>query len=88
MSHSMTPILWESRWLRVPTGAAGMFLTSNKTGDEVKRGEQPGQVVDPLSDKTVRIVSPEDGVIIGMVVPTIVYTGDALFHLGLKRMLE
>jgi predicted deacylase len=78
----------KTRWLRVPTGAAGMFLTSHKTGDEVKRGEQLGEVVDPLSDKTAAIVSPDDGVIIGMVVPTVVYTGDALFHLGLERMLE
>jgi predicted deacylase len=48
-----------------------MFLTTHKTGDEVKRGDQLGEVVDPLSDKTVPIVSPDDGVIIGMVVPTV-----------------
>jgi predicted deacylase len=78
----------KTRWLRVPPGAGGMFLTSRKTGDEVKRGEQLGEVVDPLSDKSVPIVSPDDGVIIGMVVPTVVYTGDALFHVGLEKMLE
>jgi predicted deacylase len=78
----------KTRWLRVPPGAAGMFLTSLQTGDEVKRGEQLGEVVDPLSDKSARIVSPDDGVIIGMVVPTVVYTGDALFHLGLEKMQE
>jgi predicted deacylase len=78
----------KTRWLRVPPGAAGMFLTSHKTGDEVKRGEQLGEVVDPLSDKSAPIVSPDDGVIIGMVVPTTVYTGDALFHLGLERIQE
>jgi predicted deacylase len=78
----------KTRWLRVPPGAAGMFLTSRKTGDDVKRGEQLGEVVDPLSDKTVPIVSPDDGVIIGMVVPTIVYTGDALFHLGLEKIQQ
>jgi predicted deacylase len=78
----------KTRWLRVPPGAAGMFLTSRKTGDEVKRGEQMGEVVDPLSDKSVPIVSPDDGVIIGMVVPTVVYTGDALFHLGLEKIQQ
>jgi predicted deacylase len=78
----------KTRWLRVPPGAAGMFLTSYKTGDEVKRGEQLGEVIDPLSDKMAPVVSPEDGVIIGMVVPTMVYTGDALFHLGLEKILE
>jgi predicted deacylase len=78
----------KTRWLRVPPGAAGMFLTSHKTGDEVKRGQQLGEVVDPLSDNTAPIISPDDGVIIGMVVPTVVYTGDALFHLGLEKMRQ
>ena len=65
-----------------------MFLTTHKPGDEVKRGQELGEVVDPLSDKQSRIVSPDDGVIIGMVVPTVVYTGDALFHLGLEKLQE
>jgi predicted deacylase len=77
-----------TRWLRVPPGAAGMFLTSRKTGDEVKRGDQLGEVVDPLSDKTAPIISSDDGIIIGMVVPTMVYTGDALFHLGLEKLQQ
>ena len=78
----------KTRWLRVPPGAAGMFLTSHTTGDEVKRGEQLGEVVDPLSDNMAPIISPDDGIIIGMIVPTMVYTGDALFHLGLERIQE
>jgi hypothetical protein len=65
-----------------------MFLTTHRPGDKVKRGEQLGEVVDPLSDKRSPIISPSDGVIIGMVVPTIVYTGDALFHLGLEELPE
>ena len=78
----------KTRWLRVPPGGAGMFLTAHKPGDEVKRGEQLGEVVDPMSDTKSPIVSSDDGVIIGMVVPTIVYTGDALFHLGLEKVQE
>ena len=50
------------------------------------RGQQLGEVVDPLSDTTSPIISPDDAVIIGMEVPNVVYTGDALFHLGLERM--
>lgn len=76
----------KTRWLRVPPGAAGMFLTSRRPGDEVKRGDVLGEVVDPLSDKTAPIISPADGVIIGMVVPTVVTTGDGLFHLGLEKL--
>jgi predicted deacylase len=78
----------KTSWVRVPPGAAGMFLTSHKPGDEVVRGEQIGEVVDPLSDLNSPIVSPGDGVIIGMVVPTVVYTGDALFHIGLEKLQE
>jgi uncharacterized protein len=78
----------KTRWLRVPPGAAGMFLTAHKPGDVVVRGEQLGEVVDPLSDKKSPIVSSDDGVIIGMVVPTVVYTGDGLFHLGLDKVQE
>jgi uncharacterized protein len=76
----------KTRWLRVPPGAAGMFVTTHKPGDEVKRGEELGTVVDPLSDTTTAIVSSDDGVIIGMELPNVVYTGDALFHLGLAKM--
>jgi predicted deacylase len=77
-----------TRWLRVPPGAAGMFLTTLKPGDKVKRGDELGRVVDPLSDKESPIVSPDDGVIIGMEKPNVVYTGDALFHLGLEKLLQ
>ena len=84
----MATVYKKTRWLRVPPGAAGMFLTSHSAGDEVKRGEVLGEVVDPLSDKSTPIISPSDGVIIGMVVPTVVYTGDALFHLGLEKLQQ
>ncbi|MGD9632143.1 MAG: succinylglutamate desuccinylase/aspartoacylase family protein [Pirellulales bacterium] len=76
----------KTSWLRVPPGAAGMFLTLLKPGDEVKRGDTLGKVVDPLSDKETPILSPDDGVIIGMEKPNVVYTGDALFHLGLEKL--
>ena len=65
---------------------AGMFLTSQQLGDEVKRGDVLGDALDPLSDNTSSIISPNDGVVIGMAVPTVVYTGDALFHLGLEKL--
>jgi predicted deacylase len=76
----------KTKWLRVPPGAAGMFLTKIKPGDIVTKGQYLGEVVDPLSDSTAPITSTSDGVIIGMVAPTVVYTGDALFHVGLDRI--
>jgi len=76
----------KTRWLRVPPGAAGMFLTTRKPGDEVKKGDTLGKVVDPLSDIETPILSPWDGVIIGMEKPNVVYTGDALFHVGLEKL--
>lgn len=85
-AEQVATVFRKTHWLRVPKGAAGMFLTDHKPGDEVKSGQKLGDVVDPLSDKKSAIVSPNDGIIIGMVVPTIVYPGDALFHLGLERI--
>jgi predicted deacylase len=78
----------KTRWLRVPPGAAGMFLTRHKPGNAVKQGDVLGEVVDPFSDKTSQIIASDDGLIIGMEVPNIVYTGDALFHLGLEKMQQ
>lgn len=83
---SKATVYKKTSWLRVPPGAAGMFLTTRKPGDEVKKGDTLGTVVDPLSDKETLILSPWDGVIIGMEKPNVVYTGDALFHLGLEKM--
>jgi hypothetical protein len=85
---STATVYKKTSWLRVPPGAAGMFLTSRRPGDVVKRGETLGEVVDPISDKKFPIVAPDEGVIIGMVVPTVVYTGDALFHIGMDRADE
>ena len=34
------------------------------------------------------IVSPSDGVIIDMVVPTVVYTGDRMFHSAYEKIAE
>lgn len=84
-AESVATVRQKKCWLRVPNGAAGMFLTTHKRADEVKGGQKLGEVVHPLSDKKSDIVSPDDRVFIGMVVRTVVYPGDALFHLGLGR---
>ena len=81
-------VYMKTRWLRAPAGAAGMFLTTHKPGHEVARGQKLGEVVDPLSDAIFPVIAPVDGVIIGMEVPNVVYSGDALFHLGLEKMQE
>jgi len=84
----MATVYQKTRWLRVPMGAAGMFLTPHHPGDEVRHGDVLGKVVDPLSDKEFPIVSSDDGIIVGMVVPSVVLPGDALFHIGLEIAQE
>lgn len=86
-AHQAT-VYKKTSWLRVPKGAAGMFLTTLKPGDEVKQGDTLGKVVDPLSDKETPILSPWNGVIIGMEKPNVVYSGDALFHIGLEKLVK
>jgi predicted deacylase len=52
-----------SAWLRAPEG--GLLRAGPLTGDRVDKGEVIGQISDPFGERTVQVVSPEDGIIIG-----------------------
>ena len=72
----------QTRWVRVPSGLGGIFLTTRRPGDRVAAGEVLGSVTDPINDGRVDIVAPLAGRIIGMAVPQVVLPGSATFHLG------
>lgn len=74
-------IIHSSSWVRV-RGAGGVFLTSLKPGDAVRKGEELGTVTDPITDEVEVIRAPRDGLLIGMALPQVVLTGYALFHIG------
>jgi hypothetical protein len=72
----------KTSWVRAGD-AIGVFLTTRKPGDYVKKGDVLGTVSDPVSEGVAKIVAPRDGRIIGMAVPQFVLPGYGLFHLGL-----
>ena len=75
------PVFYSSRWVRADHG--GMLLASVQPGDSVRRGQELGTVTDPVTNRTVRIVAPTDGRVIGMALNQVVMPGFAAFHLGL-----
>jgi predicted deacylase len=71
----------KTTWVR-SGDAIGVFLTSRRPGDRVRKGEVLGRVTDPITEDEALIEAPRDGRIIGMAVPQLVLPGYALFHLG------
>ena len=56
-----------------------MFL---KMGARVRKGEHLGAIEDILGDKTIRVKSPCDGMLIGSVINPLIYQGDAIVHIA------
>ena len=75
-------IFERSRWIRTELGTGGFFFPTANLGDVVETGDSLGEIVDPLTDASVEVISPIAGEIIGMAVPQPVLSGYALFHLA------
>jgi hypothetical protein len=73
VSHSST-------WLRAPEG--GILRTKIVAGDRIEKGQAIAEITDPLGDKPISFVSPENGIVIGRTNLPIVHRGDALFHVA------
>ena len=69
-----------SAWLRAPEG--GLLRAAPLAGDRVAKGEAIGEISDPFGERAVRVISPDDGIIIGRTNLPIVNRGDALFHIA------
>jgi predicted deacylase len=69
-----------STWLRAPEG--GILRSRRGIGDHVAKGETIAEVSDPLGSRSVRIVSDEDGIVIGRTNLPVVNRGDALYHIA------
>lgn len=72
-------------WVRVPSGSSGYFFPSSKLGQIVKKGDQLGTIIDPLTDRQTQISATENGEILGMAAAQIVLSGYALVHLGVSH---
>jgi len=92
MSESGTEVeIPESRvyirttWVRVPAGSGGYFFPVSELGQIVKKGDNLGTIIDPLTDRQTEVVATENGEILGMAAAQIVLSGYALVHLGVSH---
>jgi predicted deacylase len=75
-----TAISFSSTWLRAPEG--GVLRSSLPTGAHVSKGEQLGEISNPLGDSGVPVIAEDEGIIIGRTNLPIANRGDALFHVA------
>jgi hypothetical protein len=78
-------IYTRTTWVRVPVGAGGYFFPTVELGQEVKRGDRLGTIIDPLTDRYTAVEADESGEVIGLAVAQIVLSGYALVHLGIQH---
>ncbi len=76
--HSI--FLKESNWVRAK--ASGIFNSSVKLGESVKKGQILARISDPYGQVKVPVKSPTNGYIIGINNHPVINVGDALVHLG------
>jgi len=69
-----------SHWVRAPS--SGFFHTAAFLGQKVSKGKVIGKTMDSLGLVSADVISPLDGIIIGMSTNPIVYKGDALFNIA------
>jgi hypothetical protein len=75
-----TIFLRESNWLRAK--ASGIFNSTIKLGDSVKKGQILAEISDPYGQIKVSVMSPNDGFVLGLNNLPVINVGDALVHIG------
>lgn len=75
-----TIILKESEWTRAK--ASGIFYSSVKLGDFVKKGEIIARISDPYGQVIVPVKATTNGHVIGLNNNPVINVGDAIIHLG------
>ncbi|MEO6348358.1 MAG: succinylglutamate desuccinylase/aspartoacylase family protein, partial [Aquaticitalea sp.] len=73
-----TVFVEESKWLRAKQ--SGMFKALVPVNTHVKCDDVLGQITDPYGKVYHEVKSPIDGYIINVNEASLVYQGDALFH--------
>lgn len=69
-----------STWVRARR--AGLFRMFYKMGDMVAKGDHLGAIEDIFGNRTLRVKSPADGMLIGCAVNPLIYQGDAIVHIA------
>jgi predicted deacylase len=76
-------ILSGSKWMRAPI--SGMFQTTVKNGEKVKKGEVIGLVMDPYGKQERKVKAAASGFVICSNESPLVYKGDAIFHIAKEK---
>jgi len=75
-------VVQTTQWIRSPRG--GILHLEIELGQTVEKKQRIGVIVDPFGEKTVKILSPEAGLIIGCTQNPLVNQGDGIVHLALS----
>lgn len=78
-------IYTRTSWVRVPRGTGGYFFPTVELGQNVRKGERLGTIIDPLTDRQTKVEATESGEVLGLAVAQIVLSGYALVHLGVDH---
>ncbi len=75
-----TIMISESSWLRAKI--SGIFMSSVKLGDHVKKGQVLAKISDPYGQVKVPVKCTSNGFVVGLNNNPVVNAGDALVHVG------
>lgn len=79
-----TIFLHENRWIRARN--SGMFQPIVENGSFVKKGQLLAYINGPYAQFHKKIKSPVDGYVFCVNQTSVVYLGDAIFHIGQERI--
>jgi predicted deacylase len=72
-----------TRWLRASRG--GLLHLKVTLGQSVSKKECVGIIRDAFGDKSVKVVAPHDGIVVGHAQNPVVHRGDAIVHIASKK---
>lgn len=79
-------VIWTTSWVRAKH--AGLFQTTLKIGQLVRKGEWIGTITDPFGEFKEQVKAHETAYVIGLNNGPVINAGDALMHLGMDNMCK
>ena len=73
----------KSTWIRART--SGLFHTSKINGSRISKNEHIGIICDPYGEHEEKLISPNDGYILGINNQAVIHQGDALINIGIEE---
>lgn len=83
VASTANKIIRNSSWIRAK--ASGMFLSSVKCGDFIKKNAIVGSINDPFGELNLSVKAHTTGYVIGLNNNPLIHQGDALMHVGVLK---